>query len=127
MVMRKIGLIAFTTALLLSGASFAADPITLICNGSASDRHNDAWTWKVINQSVVIDLDKKIISAWGVLNDMGQPLSITDQSEDSISFKGNGLLSGQVDGDLNRVTGEAWFMTPTDYYRVTCKPAKPLF
>jgi hypothetical protein len=72
--------LVFWVALLVTGASHAADKITLTCSGTMSHIFHDSGTessqyvGQVTNESVVIDLDRKIVSAWG---ELGGPLSIT--------------------------------------------------
>jgi hypothetical protein len=51
-ILSKIGLIAFTMALTFTGASYAADKVTLICSdGEGADDY-----------SLLIDLDRKLAS-----------------------------------------------------------------
>jgi hypothetical protein len=121
--MSKIGLLAFTVAIALAGVGYAADKITLNCEGTAT----------VVSQtepsvgSIQIDIDNGIV----LINPGDHNVPITKITEQSITFSGNsgGFL---VNGSMDRISGATSMNVSGDsglmwVYHLMCKPAKPLF
>jgi hypothetical protein len=86
-IMCKIGLIAFATALLLSGVSLAADKITLTCSGTMSTFGKFGGSENPVNTSLVIDLDKGVVSGLYGCSDPSCSFAITEVTETLIKFK----------------------------------------
>jgi hypothetical protein len=98
----KIGLIAFATTLMFTGASHAAE----------------------------IDLDRKLASFH--MSDLpdADDIPVTRVTENHIWFQNKALSGIYSEGKLDRLTGSLQFFqrylnTAKDYY-LRCKPAKPL-
>jgi hypothetical protein len=130
-----IGLMAFAT-LLLSGTSYAADKIVLTCSGTESIFHNgrnddDLAT----NTSLVIDLDKGVVSGLYGCSDPSCSFTITEVTETIIKFKAEDEGGGEVKmhhGEVNRITGELDVIQyinedASATYSGTCKPASAFF
>jgi hypothetical protein len=116
-----VGALAVSAALI--GVSYAADKIILLCPGTVYPK--EGTSWHPGNESLVIDLDRKIASESLTVDFLGElPISV---SEDTMYLEGTSLLGYQVHGSINRVTGETLIYTSEEEYRGTCKPAKPLF
>ena len=114
--------LAVWMALLNTGVSYAADKIILLCAGTVYPK--EGTSWHPGNESLVIDLDRKIVSESLTVDFLGElPISV---SEDTMYLEGTSLLGYHVHGSINRV-GETLIYTSEEEYRGTCKPAKPLF
>ena len=119
-ILSKIGLIAFAMTLMLAGASYAADKITLICSdGEGKDDY-----------SLSIDLDRKLASFH--MSDLpdADGIPVTRVTENYIWFQNKALSGIYSQGKLDRMTGSLHFFhrhlnNAKDYY-LRCKPAKPL-
>ena len=124
--MCKIGLIAFATALLLSGVSYAADKITLVCSGTTSVGSSTLPMETLM--TLIVDLYRgTVTSSWVGF----QVSSITQATESNINFEGAKPEFGTWEGRIDRYSGSAWLSAKTrginSIYELTCKPAKPLF
>jgi hypothetical protein len=116
----KIGLIAFATTLMFTGASHAADKITLICSdGEGQDDY-----------SLSVDLDRKLASFH--VSDLpdADDIPVTRVTDNYIWFQNKTLSNIYSQGKLDRLTGSLHFFHrhlnyAKDYY-LQCKPAKPL-
>jgi hypothetical protein len=109
--------------LLNTGVSYAADKIILLCSGTVYPK--EGTSWHPGNESLVIDLDRQIVSESLTVDFLGElPISV---SEDTMYLEGTSLLDYHVHGSINRVTGETLIYTSDEEYRGTCKPAEPLF
>ncbi len=114
----KIGVVAFTTTLMLAGASHAADKIALICSdGNGKDDY-----------SLSIDLDRKLASFH--LSDLpdADGIPVIRVTENYIWFQNKALSGIYSQGKLDRITGSLHFFhrqlnNAKDYY-LRCKPAK---
>ena len=117
----KIGVVAFTTTLMLAGASHAADKIALICSDAKGKD----------DYSLSIDLDRKLASFH--MSDLpdADGIPITGVSENYIWFQNKALSGIYSQGKLDRITGSLHFFhrhlnNAKDLY-LTCKPAKQFF
>jgi hypothetical protein len=115
----KLGLIAFAT-LLLSGASYAADKIVLICSdGEGKDDY-----------SLSIDLDRKLASFH--MSDLpdADGIPVTRVTDNYIWFQNKAVSDIYSQGKLDRIAGSLHFFyrqhTDAKDYYLRCKPAKPL-
>ena len=116
----KIGVVAFTTTLMLAGASHAADKITLICsNGEGDDDY-----------SLSIDLDRKLASFH--MSDLpdADDIPVTRVTDNYIWFQNKASSHIYSQGKLDRINGSLHcFHRHLNYakdYYLRCKPAKPL-
>jgi hypothetical protein len=115
----KIGVVAFTTTLMLAGASHAADKIALICSDAKGKD----------DYSLSIDLDRKLASFH--MSDLpdADGIPVTGVSANYIWFQNKALSGIYSQGKLDRITGSLHFFhryhnNAKDYY-LQCKPAKP--
>jgi hypothetical protein len=115
----KIGVVAFTTTLMLAGASHAAEKIALICSDAKGKD----------DYSLSIDLDRKLASFH--MSDLpdADDVPVTRVTENYIWFQNKALSGIYSQGKLDRITGSFHFFhrhlnNAKDYY-LTCKPAKP--
>ena len=115
----KIGVVAFTTTLMLAGASHAADKIALICSDAKGKD----------DYSLSIDLDRKLASFH--MSDLpdADGIPVTRVTENYIWFQNKALSGIFSQGKLDRITGSLHFFhrrlnNAKDYY-LRCKPAKP--
>ena len=112
---------ALATALsLLTGVSYAAEKITLICSdGEGADDY-----------SLSIDLDRKLASFHTSNLPDADDIPVTRVTENYIWFQ-NKTLSDIYSGKLDRLTGSLHFfyrhLKLAKNYYLQCKPAKPLF
>jgi hypothetical protein len=128
-IVSKIGLLVFFVTLTfpLSGVSYATDKITLTCSGMQWDGSFPIKKETVPPQSVIIDLDKGIVT---------MPLGDSDLSEITENYM---TFAGVSDdrkrswkGRIDRISG-AGYVTITfgsevsSNIQLSCKPAKPLF
>ena len=130
-IMAKIGLIAFAIALLLTGASYAADKITLTCSGTikTTDFIHGESGGSPVSTSIVVDLDQGTVAT---ANDV---YSITKVTENHIDFHGKSTTGGEAYGRIDRVSGTTgWSIRDSagtkslwTLFDLNCKPAKPLF
>jgi hypothetical protein len=104
----------------LTGVSYAADKITLICSNGKEDDY-----------SLSIDLDRKLASFH--MSDLpdADDIPITRVTDNYIWFQNKALSDIYSQGKLDRITGSLHFFhrhlnDAKDYY-LQCKPAKPLF
>jgi hypothetical protein len=127
--MSKLGPTTILTTLLalFAGVSYAADKITLTCSGMQWDKSFPIKKEIVPPQSVIIDLDKGIVT---------MPLGESDLSEITENYM---TFAGVSDdrkrswkGRIDRISG-AGYVTITfgseisSNIQLSCKPAKPLF
>ena len=117
----KIGVVAFTTTLLLAGASHAPDKIALICSDAKGKD----------DYSLSIDLDLKLASFH--MSDLpdADDVPVTRVTENYIWFQNKVSVGIYSQGKLDRLTGSLHFFhrhlnNAKDLY-LTCKPAKPFF
>jgi hypothetical protein len=115
----KIGVVAFTTTLMLGGASHAADKIALICSDAKGKD----------DYSLSIDLDRKLASFH--MSDLpdADGIPIIRVTENYIWFQNKALPGIYSQGKLDRITGSLHVFhrqlyNAKDYY-LRCKPAKP--
>ena len=95
----KIGVVAFTTTLMLAGASHAADKIALICSdGKGKDDY-----------SLSIDLDRKLASFH--MSDLpdADGIPVTRVTENYIWFQNKASSGIYSQGKLDRITGSLHF------------------
>ena len=95
----KIGVVAFTTTLMLAGASQAADKIALICSDAKGK--ND--------YSLSIDLDRKLASFH--MSDLpdADDIPVTRVTDNYIWFQNKTLSNIYSQGKLDRLTGSLHF------------------
>ena len=121
--MSKVGLLAFTAAIAFAGVSYAGEKIMLACSDLVTDEV----------YSFVIDLDRKIVST-----SIGEDIPINTVTDREIWFTLNDPeLTSHWRGTIDRITGKGslthLIFDPNrnhedeKYYRLQCKPAKPLF
>ena len=115
----KIGVVAFTTTLMLAGASHAAEKIALICS-DAKGRDD---------YSLSIDLDRKLASFH--MSDLpdADDVPVTRVTENYIWFQNKASAGIYSQGKLDRLTGSLHFFhrqlnNAKDYY-LQCKRTKP--
>jgi hypothetical protein len=113
----KIGVVAFTTTLMLAGASHAAEKIALICSDAKGKD----------DYSLSIDLDRKLASFH--MSDLpdADGIPVTGVSKNYIWFQNRALSGIYSQGKLDRITGSLHFFhrhlnDAKDYY-LKCKPA----
>jgi len=115
----KIGVVAFTTTLMLAGASHATDKIALICSDAKGKD----------DYSLSIDLDRKLASFH--MSDLpdADGIPVTGVTENYIWFQNKALSGIYSQGKLDRITGSLHFfhrqLNNTKDYYLRCKPAKP--
>src|SRR5262245_23572374 len=99
--MAKIGLMAFATALLLTGSSYAAEKIAFRCKGILS--HANGKSELIAETTLVIDLDAGLVSGA-----FGQP-SITSKGKLDYRLE-FGKINENIDieGFLHRVLANEW-------------------
>src|SRR6478609_5065353 len=115
----KIGVVAFTTTLMLGGPCHAAEKIALICSDA---KGNDDY-------SLSIDLDRKLASFH--MSDLpdADDVPVTQVTQNYIWFQNKASAGIYSQGKLDRLTGSLHFFhrqlkNAKDYY-LRCKPAKP--
>ena len=115
----KIGVVAFTTTLMLAGASHAAEKIALICSDAKGKD----------DYSLSIDLDRKLASFH--MSDLpdADDVPVTRVTENYIWFQNKASAGIYSQGKLDRITGSLHFFhrqlnNAKDYY-LQCKRAKP--
>ena len=115
----KIGVVAFTTTLMLAGASHAGDKIAFICSdGKGKDDY-----------SLSIDLDRKLASFH--MSDLPDVdgIPVTRVTENYVWFQNKALSGIYSQGKLDRITGSLHFfhrdLNNAKDYDLRCKPAKP--
>jgi hypothetical protein len=116
--------------LMLSGASYAADKITLICSGTRSIFGDFGGSMNPVNTSLVIDLDKGVVSGLYGCSDPSCSFAITEVTETLIKFKTEDDTMKMHWGEVNRITGDLSVIDSDVYsattYSGTCKPANAL-
>jgi hypothetical protein len=125
----KLGPTTILTTLLalFTGVSYAADKITLTCSGMQWDGRVPIKKEAVPPQSVIIDLDKGIVT---------MPLGDSDLSEITENYV---MFAGVSDdrkrswkGRIDRISGSGYVTMSfgsefSSNTQLSCKPAKPLF
>jgi hypothetical protein len=125
--MAKIGLIAFATAILLTGAAgYAAEKVAFTCSGTLRVLPEDE-KGSSLNTSLVVDLDKGVVTGEVGWCHFPCSFSIAHVSETEIEFKGQ-----SEQGRMDRITGSLFVTESLEDrswtgYEATCKPTKPLF
>ena len=115
----KIGVVAFTTTLMLAGAGHAAEKIALICSDAKGKD----------DYSLSIDLDRKLANFH--MSDLpdADDVPVTRVTENYIWFQNKASAGIYSQGKLDRLTGSLHFFhrqlnNAKDYY-LQCKRAKP--
>src|SRR5262245_17794767 len=115
----KIGIMAFTTTLMLAGASHWADKIALICS---DEKGKDDY-------SLLIDLNRKLASFH--MSDLpdADGIPVIRVTENYFWFQNKSLSGIHSQGKLDRITGSLHFfhryLNNAKNYYLRCKPAKP--
>ena len=127
--------LAVCVALLITGASYAADKIVLVCSGTSSIAGTLVKNPMTDPMTLIIDLDRRIVTnSWVGF----QESAITEVTESEINFQGAKPEFGTWKGAIDRYSGSAWLSLHsvlrdqnnfqlTQVYNLTCKPAQPLF
>jgi hypothetical protein len=115
----KIGVVAFTTTLMLAGASHAADKIAFICSdGKVKDDY-----------SLSIDLHRKLASFHMSELPDADGIPVIRVTENYIWFQNKASSGVYSQGELDRLTGSLHFfhrhLNNAKDYNLRCKPVKP--
>ena len=115
----KIGVVAFTTTLMLAGASHAADKIAFICSdGKVKDDY-----------SLSIDLHRKLASFHMSELPDADGIPVIRVTENYIRFQNKASSGVYSQGELDRLTGSLHFfhrhLNNAKDYNLRCKPVKP--
>jgi hypothetical protein len=105
---------------MLTGASYGADKVTLIC--SDAEGQDD--------YSLSVDLDRKLASFhMSALSDAND-IPVTRVTDNYIWFQNKALSGSYSQGKLDRLTGSLHFfyrhLDHAKHFYLRCKPAKPL-